>query len=40
MDLIISKAGTDGHEILRRVQVEGKYLEADKTDKGLSSSGW
>lgn len=33
MDFIISKTGTDGREIIRPVQVKGKYPEADKTDK-------
>ena len=33
MDFIISKTGTDGHEIIRPVQVKGKYPEIGKTDK-------
>ena len=33
MDFIISKTGTDGHEIIRPVQVKGKYPEPGKTDK-------
>ena len=33
MDFIVSKTGTEGHEIIRPVHVKGKYPEADKTDK-------
>lgn len=33
MDFIISKTGTDGREIIRPVQVKGKYLSADKGNK-------
>lgn len=33
MDFIISKTGSEGHEIIRPVQVKGKYPEQDKTDK-------
>jgi hypothetical protein len=33
MDFIVSKTGPDGIEILRPVQVKGKYPYADKSDK-------
>jgi hypothetical protein len=35
MDFIISKTGRDGQEIIRPVQVKGKYPEPTKTDKAL-----
>jgi hypothetical protein len=33
MDFIISKTGIDGKQIIRPVQVKGKYPSADKRDK-------
>lgn len=33
MDFIISKTGTDGKEIIRPVQVKGKYPSLDKGNK-------
>jgi hypothetical protein len=33
MDFIISRTGPDGSEIIRPVQVKGKYPTSDKTDK-------
>jgi hypothetical protein len=33
MDFIISQTGPDGHEIIRPVQVKGKYPTSDKSDK-------
>jgi len=33
MDFIISKTGADGQEIIRPVQVKGRYPRTDKTNK-------
>jgi hypothetical protein len=35
LDFIISKTGSDGYEIVRPVQVKGKYPSGDKTDKDV-----
>jgi hypothetical protein len=35
MDFIISKTGNDGSEIIRLVQVKGKYPSAEKSDKAV-----
>jgi hypothetical protein len=33
MDFIISKTGSNGHEIIMPVQVKGKYPSSDKSNK-------
>ncbi len=35
MDFIISKTGADGSEIIRPVQVKGKYPSVEKSDKAV-----